>query len=87
MTKKVDFRKLVLKDIEDNVVPTDISKPLGNALYMQGTNIEECELGRDIYHNGEVELDEKGIEVVKRFTSGYSFILRQAVLDALEQKE
>lgn len=84
MTKKIDFRKLMLKDIEGNVIPTDISKPLGNMLYMQGANIEECELGRDIYHNGEVELDENGVEVIKRFTNNFSFIMRQAVFEAMQ---
>ena len=84
---KVDFRKLMLKDIEGHEVPTDISKPLGNMMYMQGPNIDECELGRDIYHQGEVELKEKDVEVVKRFANNFSFIMRQAVLDALEKEE
>ena len=80
---KVDFRKLMLKDIEGHEVPTDISKPLGNMMYMQGLNIDECELGRDIYHQGEVELKEKDVEVVKRFANNFSFIMRQAVLTAI----
>ena len=84
---KVDFRKLMLKDIEGHEVPTDISKPLGNMMYMQGQTIDECELGRDIYHKGEVELKEKDMEVVKRFANNFSFIMRQAVLDALEKEE
>ena len=84
---KVDFRKLMLKDIEGHEVPTDISKPLGNMMYMQGQTIDECELGRDIYHKGEVELKEKDIETVKRFANSFSFIMRQTILDALEDKE
>ena len=87
MTKKVDFTKLMLKDIEGHEVPTDISKPLGNMMYMQGQTIDECELGRDIYHKGEVELKEKDIDVVKRFANNFSFIMRQTILDAIEDKD
>ena len=87
MTKKVDFRKLMLKDIEGHEVPTDISKPIGNMMYMQGQTIDECELGRDIYHKGEVELKEKDMEVVKRFANNFSFIMRQTILDALEKED
>ena len=87
MTKKVDFRQLMLKDIEGHEVPTDISKPLGNMMYMQGQTIDECELGRDIYHHGEVELKEKDIDVVKRFANNFSFIMRQTILDALEKED
>ena len=84
---KVDFRKLMLKDIEGHEVPTDISKPLGNMMYMQGQTIDECELGRDIYHKGEVELKEKDMEVVKRFANNFSFIMRQTIIDALEKED
>ena len=87
MTKKVDFRQLMLKDIEGHEVPTDISKPLGNMMYMQGQTIDECELGRYIYHQGEVELKEKDIDVVKRFANNFSFIMRQTILDALEKED
>ena len=87
MTKKVDFRQLMLKDIEGHEVPTDISKPIGNMMYMQGQTIDECELGRDIYHKGEVELKEKDIETVKRFANNFSFIMRQTILDALEKED
>ena len=87
MTKKVDFRQLMLKDIEGNELPVDISKNLGNMMYMQGQTIDECELGRDIYHQGEVELKEKDIETVKRFANNFSFIMRQTILDALEKED
>ena len=87
MTKKVDFRQLMLKDIEGNELPVDISKNLGNMMYMQGQTIDECELGRDIYHKGEVELKEKDIDVVKRFANNFSFIMRQTILDAIEDKD
>ena len=54
---------------------------------MQGANIEERDLGRKIYYaNGDVELTDKQVEVVKRFAARYSFVLREAVEKALTPK-
>ena len=83
---KIDFRKIMIHDVEGNEVPTDISKPLGNMMYMQGHNIEECELGRVIYHKGEVELNEQQAKHVERFLPAFSFIIRQAVTDLLNPR-
>lgn len=84
MTKKIDFTKLMLKDVEGHEVPADISKDLGNVMYMRGMHIEEKDLGHDIYHHGEVELDEKQQQMVQRFIIGYPIVIREAVLKALE---
>ena len=57
---KVNFSKIVIKDIEGRDVQADFQKQLGNQLYMQGRDIEECELGKRIYFaQGEVELTDK----------------------------
>ena len=77
--KKVDFRKVEIENIDGIKEHADVSKQLGNLMYMQGQNIEECELGRDIYHKGEVELSEKQTEAIKRFIQPWSYILRTAV--------
>lgn len=95
--KKVDFTKIMIVDVEGHEVAADIAAQLGNMMYMQGQSIDECELGRDIYHcsrkhdeapdtDHSVELDEKQIEIVKRFTQGCSFVMRQAVLKALGEE-
>lgn len=81
---KVNFKEITLKDIEGNDVKADFSKQIGNQLYMQGINIEECELGKKIYFDGEVELLEKDAEVVKRITAGYSLVARTAIESALK---
>lgn len=83
--KKVDFRKITLKNVEGEEMSVDFSKQLGNQLYMQGQNIEECELGKRMYFDGEVEMNEKGIEVVKRFVAGYPYVSRTAVMDAIDK--
>ena len=82
---KVDFRKITLKNVEGEEMSVDFSKQLGNQMYMQGQNIEECELGKRMYFDGEVEMSEKDIEVVKRFVAGYPYVSRTAVMDAIDK--
>ena len=84
---KVNFRTITFRDIEDKEQLFDCQKELGNAIYMQAANIEERDLGRKIYYaDGDVELTDKQVEVVKRFASRYSFVLREAVENALTPK-
>ena len=78
--KKVNFKELVIADIEGKEQKIDISKLLGNQLYMEGQDIEACELGKRIYFaDGEVELSEKEIAIVKQFTNRYSYLVRTAL--------
>lgn len=84
MGTKVNFTNIILKDIEGNDQKVDIAKTLGNQLYMQGQNIEECELGRRIYFEGEVEMSDKDVETVTRAVSNYAYVLRTAITDALK---
>lgn len=84
---KVNFKTITFKDIEDKEQLFDCQKELGNAIYMQAANIEERDLGRMIYYaNGDVELTDQQVEVVKRFAARYSFVLREAVEKALTPK-
>ena len=80
---RVDFRSIGVKNIEGQIEAADVSKQLGNLMYMQGLNIEECELGRDIYHNGVVELNSKQTEMVLRFIRPWSYVLRSAIEETL----
>lgn len=80
---RVDFRTIGIKNIEGQIETADVSKQLGNLMYMQGQNIEECELGRDIYHNGVVELNSKQAEMVLRFIRPWSYVLRSAIEETL----
>ena len=82
--KKVNFKKIAIKDIEGREQKVDVSQMLGNQLYMEGQNIEECELGKRIYFaEGDVELSEKEIAIVKQFTNRYSYLVRTALEKAL----
>lgn len=77
---KVNFSKIIIKDIEGRDVQADFQKQLGNQLYMQGHDIEECELGKRIYFaEGEVELTDKEADIVKQAVAGYSYIARTAI--------
>ena len=76
----MNFSKIVIKDIEGRDVQADFQKQLGNQLYMQGRNIEECELGKRIYFaQGDVELTDKECAIVKQAVQGYSYIARTAI--------
>ena len=82
---KADFSQIKLKDIEGNVVTADFQKQIGNQLYMQGHDIEECELGKKIYFaEGEIELTDKEADMVRRITQGYSFVARQGIDEMLK---
>ena len=82
--KKVNFKELVIADIEGKEQKIDISKLLGNQLYMEGQDIEACELGKRIYFaDGDVELTDKEIAIVKQFTNRYSYLVRTALEKAL----
>lgn len=78
--KKINFTALPVQDIEGNMQRVNIAKHIGNQLYMQGMDIEECELGKTIYYSdGEIELDEKQAKSVLRISSGYPYLSRHAI--------
>ena len=71
--KKVNFKEIIIKDINDNNIVTDFQKQLGNQLYMQGQNIEECELGKKIYFTPDdesTELDDKEVAIIRKAVHG-----------------
>jgi hypothetical protein len=82
---KVNFSKIVIKDIEGRDVQADFRAQIGNQLYMQGHDIEECELGKRIYFaDGEVELSDKEATIVRQAVQGYSYVARIAIDAALK---
>ncbi len=88
--KKVDFSKIEMVLIDGTKQKTDFQhglNGLGNQLYMFGQNIEACELGKKIYYaEGEIELSDKEIEIVKNAVSGWSYVARTAIIDAMKEK-
>ena len=85
---KINFKKIIIRDIEGREQEADFSKQLGNQLYMQGHDIEECELGKRIYFaGGEVELTAEECAIVKKAIEPYSYVARQAIEQAINGKE
>lgn len=85
---KVDFSNIIIQDIEGHEVKADVKKELGNRLYMQGQNIEECELGKKIYFTPKdelTELDDKEVAIIKTAIAGYGYVLREGISQALKQ--
>lgn len=74
----------MIPDIEGTPHEADFSRQIGNQLYMTGSDIEECELGKRIYFEGEVELSERERQCVIKATEGYSYVARTAITKALE---
>ena len=84
---KVDFSKIVIKNIDGNEAPADIRQLFGNMLYMQGVNIEECELGTAIYHQKEdepLELTKEQADIVKRYAERLPYVMRTGIISALK---
>ena len=82
---KVNFSKIIIKDIEGRDVQADFQRQLGNQLYMQGRDIEECELGKRIYFaQGDVELTDKESAIVTQAVKGYSYVARIAIENAMK---
>jgi len=83
---KVNFSRISMKDIEGNVLTANFRKELGNQLYMQGRDIEECELGKKIYFTPDdeaTELDDQEVAIVRKAVQGYSYVARTAIEQAL----
>ena len=87
--KKVDFSKIEMVLIDGTKMKTDFQhgeNGIGNQLYMTGRDIEACELGKKIYFaDGEVELDEKEIQIVTNAVAGWSYVARTAIIEAMKE--
>ena len=89
MSKKVDFRNIQIRDINGQEVKADVTALFGNMLYMQGQNIEECELGQAIYHQGDegpeaLELNDKQVAIVKTYAERLPYVMRTGIKEAVQ---
>lgn len=82
---KIDFRNIQVKDIEGTIIPLDVSKELGNAIYGKTADIGELELARDIYKNGEVDVDAANAAIIAKYVrEGFLAFVQEAVCPLLE---
>ncbi|WP_276878999.1 hypothetical protein [Bacteroides heparinolyticus] len=65
--KKIDFRKIKVKDIEGKETIMDLSKNIGNSIFNNTPDIGEYEFSKDIYLNGEVEITEERAAIVRKY--------------------
>lgn len=85
---KIDFSKIMIEDIEGNEIAVDVSKQLGNMMYVNAQDIAVADLGREIYHKKEVELNEVQTKQIRPFVEGgFKAILKRVLLPMLDAKE
>ena len=84
---KVDFSKVTVKDIDGNDNIFDLSKDLGKIMYENSFLEEELQLGKEIYQNGEVELNKVRAEAIKKYLSSFKAFVRIPLLELLSLAE
>lgn len=83
---KVDFRHIEIENINEEKEVVDIAKVFGNAIFPQATNFEEYTLAKKIWKDGEVELTDADVEIVKKYTTQVfpSYVLQQGIINAMK---
>ena len=81
---KIDLVNVRIEDIEGNEATVSVAQIVGNTLYMQGRTVDECELGKRIFHSdGPLEVSEQEAEMVRRVAVMLPHVTRTAVLKQL----
>lgn len=85
---KIDFSKVQIKDIEGNAQRVDLSKELGNMMYLNAQDIAVADLGHDIYHKKEVDLTKEQAQTVRTFVEqGFKAIVKRELFPLLDSVE
>lgn len=82
---KIDFTKVQIKDIEGKAVTADVSMDLGNMMYFGDKDIAVADLGHEIYHKGEVDLNREQAQIVKAYVEeGFVAVVRRDLIPLLD---
>lgn len=83
--KKVNFKKVPIKNIDGTMASVDMSKNLGNSMYIQGRSLEVVTLATKIWEKGEVEINEEEESILREQIPQLfpAYIWRTALLAAL----
>ena len=91
----IKFRKLPITDIEGNTQTIDFAQLIGNVLFNQADDVAEHDLGIKIYHEpmpdedtGEcpgTDIDDKEINILKKYLPYFKYNLRNAIEQQLKQ--
>lgn len=85
---KIDFSKIQVKDIEGNEVSLDVSQQLGNMMYLNAQDIAVADLGHEIYHKKEVELNDDQAKAVAEFVeNGFKAFVKREILAMLKPEQ
>ena len=85
---KIDFSKIQVKDIEGNEVTLDVSQELGNMMYLNARDIAVADLGHEIYHKKEVELNDDKAKAVAEFVeNGFKAFVKREILAMLKPEQ
>lgn len=84
--KKIDFRKIEVKNIEGKKSNLDLSKELGNVIYQKTADLGELELARNIYKNGEIEVNAEQATILNRYIrEGFLAFVQESVCPVLDE--
>lgn len=85
MIMKINFKKLpVYKSIKkDKTEEFDASFLIANTIYTQVGGLVAHSLAMRIYEQGEVELNEKEIELIRKVADGFAGVLADSIKDKL----
>lgn len=74
---KIDFRKIEVEiNIDGTTDQVNICKELGNAIHQNTPDLGEFDFARELYHNGEVEIDTARAEIVRKYMDVGQFFAR-----------
>lgn len=85
MKKKINFKNIQVQTINGSVQELDMSKELGNAIYAKTMDLGELELAREIYKNGEAEIDEEQAAMLVRvIRDNFLAFVQESICPALD---
>ena len=82
---RINFKKFPLYTSikRDSTQEVDISEVIANAIYMNVGGVIAHSLALRIYEQGEVELNEKEIEIMKQVADGFVGVVADSIKDKL----
>lgn len=82
---KVNFKKMpVYTSIrKDKTEEVDISEVIANTIYMNVGGVIAHSLALRIYEQGEVELSDKEVEIIKHVADGFVGVIADSIKDKL----
>lgn len=84
---KIDFKQLMITDLEGKKLPIDCSKEVANFIYSETSDVEDLILAKEIYKNGEVDLTNEQIQKMKKILkNGFKAFVQEAFEDAINNK-